>query len=77
MPSLNSGEFRGESQWWRDQQYGEERRVHTSSLAKDNGQRGRKFGLGGDRRFLYRVAAKEWRGVCPWRRRVEEGRGAW
>jgi hypothetical protein len=32
MPSLDSGEFRGGSQWWRDQQYGEERRVHTSSL---------------------------------------------
>jgi hypothetical protein len=33
-----------------------------SSLAEENGVWGRKFGLGGDRCFLYRVVAKECRG---------------
>jgi hypothetical protein len=50
--------------------------MHMSSLAKENDMQGRKFGLDAYRRFLYRVAAEEWRGVRLCRRCVEEGRGA-
>jgi hypothetical protein len=46
-----------------DQWQGEERRVCTGSLVEENDVQGRKFGLGGDLHFIYRVVAEEWRGV--------------
>jgi hypothetical protein len=45
-----------------DQWQGEERRVCTGSLVEENDVQGRKFGLGGDLHFIYRVVVEEWRG---------------
>jgi hypothetical protein len=50
--------------------------VRTSSLVEENCLQRRKIGLGGDRRFLYRMAAEEWRGWVWHCVHMEEGRGA-